>query len=80
MGSDRVGEFGERRGDPYNGRSVESELLVAAAKDELRRHFWPEFFNRVGDIVLLKPLTLPGIEKWSTCWWPTCAGGWPTGG
>ncbi len=30
---------------------------------ELRRHFRPEFLNRVDDIVLFKPLTLPEIER-----------------
>jgi len=30
---------------------------------ELRSHFRPEFLNRVDDIVLFKPLTLPEIER-----------------
>ena len=30
---------------------------------ELRAHFRPEFLNRVDDIVLFKPLTLPEIKK-----------------
>jgi ATP-dependent Clp protease ATP-binding subunit ClpB len=30
---------------------------------ELRAHFRPEFLNRVDDIVLFKPLTLPEIER-----------------
>ncbi|MDQ1521502.1 MAG: ATP-dependent Clp protease ATP-binding subunit ClpB, partial [Actinomycetota bacterium] len=30
---------------------------------ELRRHFRPEFLNRVDDIVLFKPLTRPEIER-----------------
>jgi len=30
---------------------------------ELRRHFRPEFLNRVDDIVLFKPLTLEEVEK-----------------
>ncbi|HSJ83070.1 MAG TPA: ATP-dependent chaperone ClpB [Acidimicrobiia bacterium] len=30
---------------------------------ELRRHFRPEFLNRVDDVVLFKPLTLSEIEK-----------------
>ena len=30
---------------------------------ELRAHFRPEFLNRVDDIVLFKPLTLPQIEQ-----------------
>jgi ATP-dependent Clp protease ATP-binding subunit ClpB len=30
---------------------------------ELRRHFRPEFLNRVDDVVLFKRLTLPRIER-----------------
>ncbi|WP_021591226.1 ATP-dependent chaperone ClpB [Actinomadura welshii] len=30
---------------------------------ELRHHFRPEFLNRVDDIILFKPLTLPQIEQ-----------------
>jgi len=30
---------------------------------ELRRHFRPEFLNRVDDIVLFMPLTQPQIER-----------------
>jgi ATP-dependent Clp protease ATP-binding subunit ClpB len=30
---------------------------------ELRRHFRPEFLNRVDDMVMFKPLTLPEVEK-----------------
>ena len=30
---------------------------------ELRVHFRPEFLNRVDDVVLFKPLTLPEIER-----------------
>jgi ATP-dependent Clp protease ATP-binding subunit ClpB len=30
---------------------------------ELRAHFRPEFLNRVDDVVLFKPLTLPEIER-----------------
>ncbi|MGW3074687.1 MULTISPECIES: ATP-dependent chaperone ClpB [unclassified Kitasatospora] len=35
----------------------------AAVMDELRRHFRPEFLNRIDDVVLFKPLTLPEIER-----------------
>ena len=35
----------------------------AAVMAELRRHFRPEFLNRVDDIVLFKPLTMPEIER-----------------
>jgi ATP-dependent Clp protease ATP-binding subunit ClpB len=34
-----------------------------AVMRELRSHFRPEFLNRVDDIVLFKPLTLPEIER-----------------
>jgi ATP-dependent Clp protease ATP-binding subunit ClpB len=34
-----------------------------AVMNELRAHFRPEFLNRVDDVVLFKPLTLPEIEK-----------------
>ncbi|MGH8902419.1 MAG: ATP-dependent chaperone ClpB [Egibacteraceae bacterium] len=34
-----------------------------AVMAELRRHFRPEFLNRVDDIVLFKALTLPEIER-----------------
>ena len=34
-----------------------------AVMAELRRHFRPEFLNRLDDIVLFKPLTLPEIER-----------------
>ena len=29
----------------------------------MRQHFRPEFLNRVDDIVLFKPLTLPEVEQ-----------------
>jgi ATP-dependent Clp protease ATP-binding subunit ClpB len=35
----------------------------AAVMGELRRRFRPEFLNRVDDVVLFKPLTLPQIER-----------------
>ena len=30
---------------------------------ELRSHFRPEFLNRIDEIILFKPLTLPEIEQ-----------------
>lgn len=43
------------------------EQLTQEARDEvmgeLRRHFRPEFLNRVDDMVLFKPLTLAEIEE-----------------
>jgi ATP-dependent Clp protease ATP-binding subunit ClpB len=38
----------------------EAREMVTA---ELRRHFRPEFLNRVDDVVLFKPLTLDEIER-----------------
>jgi ATP-dependent Clp protease ATP-binding subunit ClpB len=40
-----------------------TEPARVAVMAELRRHFRPEFLNRVDDVVLFKPLTLPEIEK-----------------
>jgi len=48
------------------GVTPEGELTEAARTEvmrELRSHFRPEFLNRVDDIVLFKPLTLPEIER-----------------
>ena len=49
-----------------DGVTPEGELKPdarAAVLGELRRHFRPEFLNRVDDVVLFKPLTLPQIEQ-----------------
>ena len=40
-----------------------TEAARNAVLRELRQHFRPEFLNRVDDIVLFKPLTLPEIER-----------------
>jgi ATP-dependent Clp protease ATP-binding subunit ClpB len=40
-----------------------TEGARGAVMGDLRRHFRPEFLNRVDDIVLFRPLTLPEIEK-----------------
>ncbi len=40
-----------------------SEAAKNHVMDELRRHFRPEFLNRVDDIVLFKPLTLDEVEQ-----------------
>jgi ATP-dependent Clp protease ATP-binding subunit ClpB len=40
-----------------------TERAREAVLRELRSHFRPEFLNRVDDIVLFKPLTLPEIER-----------------
>ena len=55
-------------GSPYllEGATSSGELKPEARElvlAELRRHFRPEFLNRVDDIVLFKPLTEPEIER-----------------
>ncbi|WP_275292411.1 ATP-dependent chaperone ClpB [Amycolatopsis sp. La24] len=49
-----------------DGVNAEGEI-TESARDEvmaaLRGHFRPEFLNRIDDIVLFKPLTLPEIER-----------------
>jgi ATP-dependent Clp protease ATP-binding subunit ClpB len=40
-----------------------SDEARAAVMTALRQHFRPEFLNRVDEIVLFKPLTLPEIER-----------------
>ncbi|SEG78232.1 ATP-dependent Clp protease ATP-binding subunit ClpB [Thermomonospora echinospora] len=49
-----------------DGVTSEGEIKPDAREQvmaELRRHFRPEFLNRVDDVVLFKPLTLPQIER-----------------
>ena len=50
--------MGEGRGEGSAWSGLEKQVL-----SELRRHFRPEFLNRVDDTVLFKPLTLADIEK-----------------
>ena len=55
-------------GSPYliEGVSDKGEISESARKqvmDEMRRHFRPEFLNRIDDIVLFKPLTLNEIKR-----------------
>jgi ATP-dependent Clp protease ATP-binding subunit ClpB len=55
-------------GSPYllEGVTDRGEIKEDARRQvmsELRRHFRPEFLNRVDDIVLFKPLTLEEVEK-----------------
>src|SRR6266545_2641080 len=45
---------------PHGEIKPEARERVMAA---LRRHFRPEFLNRIDDVVLFKPLTLPQIER-----------------
>ncbi len=46
-----------------NAHGEISEGARSAVMGELRRHFRPEFLNRVDDIVLFKPLALAEIER-----------------
>jgi ATP-dependent Clp protease ATP-binding subunit ClpB len=49
-----------------DGVTGEGELKPEARElvmGELRRHFRPEFLNRIDDIVLFKPLTLAQLER-----------------
>jgi ATP-dependent Clp protease ATP-binding subunit ClpB len=48
-------------GIDVEGRILESAR--AAMQREMRGHFRPEFLNRVDEIVLFKPLTLPEIQQ-----------------
>jgi len=55
-------------GSPYllEGITDRGEIKEEVRKlvmSELRRHFRPEFLNRVDDIVLFKPLTLEEVEQ-----------------
>ena len=46
-----------------NAKGEITEKARQAVMAELRKHFRPEFLNRVDDIVLFKPLTLEEIKK-----------------
>ncbi|HEY0487262.1 MAG TPA: ATP-dependent chaperone ClpB [Mycobacteriales bacterium] len=55
-------------GSPYllDGLQPDGEIAPDARElvmGELRSHFRPEFLNRIDEIILFKPLTLPEIEK-----------------
>ena len=55
-------------GSPHLMEGLDDEGQIgdearAAVMDEMRRHFRPEFLNRVDDAVLFKPLTLEEIEQ-----------------
>jgi ATP-dependent Clp protease ATP-binding subunit ClpB len=45
------------------GDGMITEEARAAVMTRLRQHFRPEFLNRVDEVVLFKPLTLPEIER-----------------
>ncbi len=46
-----------------DAQGVLAEEVQSKVMDELRRHFRPEFLNRVDETVLFTPLTLEQIEK-----------------
>ena len=55
-------------GSPHLMEGLDDEGQIGdeardAVMDEMRRHFRPEFLNRVDDVVLFKPLTLKEIEQ-----------------
>jgi ATP-dependent Clp protease ATP-binding subunit ClpB len=56
IGSPMILEQAEQMRDP-DGRVVVENAVLA----ELRRHFRPEFLNRVDDIVVFKPLGMPEL-------------------
>jgi ATP-dependent Clp protease ATP-binding subunit ClpB len=49
--------------DGITERGEITERAREAVLHEMRQHFRPEFLNRVDDVVLFKPLTLPEIEQ-----------------
>jgi ATP-dependent Clp protease ATP-binding subunit ClpB len=58
----RAGDSSPLKGTPGRGADAWS-ALEAQVLAELRRHFRPEFLNRVDDTVLFKPLALADIEQ-----------------
>jgi ATP-dependent Clp protease ATP-binding subunit ClpB len=45
------------------GDDVDEALLAKQMESELRRHFRPEFLNRIDDIVIFRRLRLEDVEK-----------------
>jgi ATP-dependent Clp protease ATP-binding subunit ClpB len=58
MGSPLILEQAERLRDPDTRLQVETAVL-----QELRRHFRPEFLNRVDDIIVFRPLDTFDLER-----------------
>jgi ATP-dependent Clp protease ATP-binding subunit ClpB len=56
IGSNRILDFSE-------GGAAEAAVMRATVLDELRRHFRPEFLNRVDEIVVFHALTEPQLER-----------------
>ncbi len=50
-------------GSHYIHETKNSEELENVLMDEMRRHFRPEFLNRLDDIIFYKPLQLEDIEQ-----------------
>jgi len=62
IGAERLAKqesLGFRRG----GEDVSHEKMKAMLKEELEKHFRPEFLNRVDDIVFFRPLTREDLKS-----------------
>jgi ATP-dependent Clp protease ATP-binding subunit ClpB len=57
IGSMLILEYAPRMGEPGVRDEVEREVLA-----EMRRHFRPEFLNRVDDVIVFKPLDRPELK------------------
>ncbi|MFL5382346.1 MAG: AAA family ATPase, partial [Longimicrobiaceae bacterium] len=57
LGSPLILEYASRMDDPEAREEVEREVL-----GEMRRHFRPEFLNRVDDVIVFKPLGRPELK------------------
>jgi ATP-dependent Clp protease ATP-binding subunit ClpB len=58
IGSSHILEWAEGRGD-----GAEWDEVAQRVRAELRRHFRPEFLNRVDDIVVFRPLTREDLAR-----------------
>ena len=73
IGSQHILEQSATDGASPDGRAE----VEAAVMQELRRHFRPEFLNRVDDIIVFRPLGdggapadrgAPAPARWRGCW------------
>jgi ATP-dependent Clp protease ATP-binding subunit ClpB len=58
IGSPMILEQNDRMSDPDGRAEVEAAVLL-----EMRRHFRPEFLNRVDDVVVFKPLDTADLKR-----------------
>ena len=75
IGSQRILQYqGSYIGEVY-------DRMKAAVLDELRRHFRPEFLNRVDEIIVFHALEqgTTGAGSWRSSW-AGCVSGWRSGG